>query len=178
MENIDSIILPDLTKKPKTEKPPKKVLVEKSVVSRVNRNVVCGYCEIEKILNPDQYQLLLDTHGEDKIAEEYICKPCEMNMKRNPLEFWAIHGPQFKIMIKHLKNSFDSYKHSTRQGPDAVKLQTDVASIMFANKIVDPNYEFITENWIPVAMKIKNFPCVGSIILRVYEQGKNKIVIE
>lgn len=175
MENIESIILPDLSKKPKTEKPPKKVLVEKEVVSRINRNVTCGYCEIEKILNPDQYQLLLDTHGTE---DEFMCKSCEVAMKRTPLEFWTIHGPQFKIMCKHLKNTFDSYKASAAQGqPDALKLQADSAAIMLANKIVDPNYEFVIENQIPVAMRIKNFPCVGSVVLRVYEQGKNRIVI-
>lgn len=175
MENIDSIILPDLTKKPKIEKPPKKILVEKEIVSRINRNVTCGYCEIEKILNPDQYQSLLDNHGSE---DEFMCKSCEVTMKRTPLEFWTVHGPQFKIMSKYLKNTYDTYRNSARQGSDAMKLQADSAAIMLANKIVDPNYEFITENQIPVAMRIRNFPCVGSVVLRVYEQGKNKITIE
>ncbi len=61
MEDISSIILPDLSKSKKTKftQFPKTVLVEKQELSKVNRTVVCIYCENEKVLNPNQYLFLL-----------------------------------------------------------------------------------------------------------------------
>ena len=85
MENIKSIILPDFkAKKTRSKKEPTKILIEKESLSRTNRTLICKYCESDRILNPDQYQSLFDLHGsEEKVNEEFQCKPCEMNMKNN-----------------------------------------------------------------------------------------------
>jgi hypothetical protein len=44
-------------------------------------------------------------------------------------------------------------------------------------KILDPNFEFIIIDQIPVGMKIKNFPFVGTVILNVYESRKQRITV-
>ncbi len=171
--------MPDLSAKPKTSKPPKKVLVEKETLSRVNRTVICPYCESEKILNPDQYQILFDYHGtEQAVLDEFMCKACEMDMKRNPIKFWAIYGEPLQILSKNLKSAFDQYKNSSRGEPDAVNMQVSCSAFLKEFKIVEPNFEFIIVDRLPIAMKIRHFPCIGNIILRVYEQRKNRIYVE
>jgi len=179
MENTDSIILPDFeAKKTRPKKEPKKVLVEKETLPRTNRTVVCKFCESDRILNPDQYQSLFDLHGsEEKVSEEFFCKPCEMSMKNNPFLFWVIYGEPLQILSKNLKTSFDIYKTSSRSREDAVALQNMSISFMKEAKILDPNFEFIIIDQIPVGMKIKNFPFVGTVILNVYESRKQRITV-
>jgi hypothetical protein len=179
MENIESIILPDFkAKKTRPKKENKKVLVEKETLPRTNRTVVCKYCESDRILNPDQYQSLFDLHGsEEKVAEEFCCKPCEMIMKNNPFYFWVNYGDSLHILSKNLKTAFDIYKTSSRSSADAVALQNMTVSFMKEVKISDSNFEFIIVDRIPVGMKIKNFPFVGEIILNVYENKKQRITI-
>ena len=179
MENIDSIILPDFkAKKTRPKKENKKVLVEKETLPRINRTVVCKYCESDRILNPDQYQSLFDLHGsEEKVAEEFCCKPCEMHMKNNPFYFWVTYGEPLHILSKNLKTTFDIYKTSARSQADAVALQNMTVSFMKEVKISDSNFEFIIVDRVPVGMKIKNFPFVGEVILNVYENRKQRITI-
>lgn len=180
MENIDNIILPDFkAKKTRIKKEPKKVLVEKESLPRVNRTVICKYCSNERILNPDQYQNLFDSYGsEEKVNEEFFCKPCDMNMKNNPFLFWSIHGEQLQILSKNLKTAFDVYKSSSKNPSDAVAMQNMSVSFLKECKIFDPNFEFIIIDRLPVGIKIKNFPFVGTVILNVYENRNQRIIIQ
>lgn len=186
MENIESFILPDITA-PKTtkaskgpaKKAPAKVLVEKEVLSRVNRTVVCNYCDADKILNPDQYQQLFDIHGnEESLKAEFMCKPCEMEMKRNPIRFWTLFGEPLQVLSKHLKNAFESFRNSAHTNQDVVNMQTQCMVHLKECRIIEPNFEFVIQDRQPVAMRIKNIPYVGSLILKVYEQRRNRINIE
>jgi hypothetical protein len=180
MENINSIIIPDFkAKKSRLKKQPQKILVEKQSLSRINRPLNCRYCESEKILNPDQYQNLFDLHGsEEKLKEEFFCKPCEMNMRGNPFLFWSIYGEHFHILSKNLKTVFEIYKTSSKSPSDAIALQTMSFSFLKECKISDNNYEFIIIDKLPIGMKIKNIPYVGTIVLNIYENRKNRITIE
>ena len=179
MENIDNIILPDFkAKKTRSKKEPKKVLVEKETLPRTNRTVVCKFCESDRILNPDQYQSLFDLHGsEEKISQEFCCKPCEMHMKNNPFSFWVIYGEHLQVLSKNLKTTFDLYKSSSKSPADAVALQNMSIAFLKEVKILEPNFEFIVIDHLPVGMKIKNFPFVGTVILNVYENKKQRITI-
>lgn len=180
MENIKSIILPDFkAKKTRSKKEPTKILVEKESLPRTNRTLVCKFCESDRILNPDQYQSLFDLHGsEEKVNEEFQCKPCEMSMKNNPFFFWAMYGEHLHILSKNLKTAFDIYKTSSKSSTDAVAMQNMSTSFLKECKILDPNFEFIIIDKLPVGMKIKNFPFVGNIILNVYENKKQRIIFE
>ena len=185
MENTNSIILPDFkakktrNKKSASKKESKKVLVEKEALPRTNRTVFCKYCESERILNPDQYQSLFDLHGSDeKVNEEFCCKPCEMSMKNNPFYFWTIYGEQLHVLSKNLKTAFDIYKTSAKSSADAVAMQNMSVSFLKECKIFDPNFEFIIVDRLPVGLKIKNFPFVGTVVLNVYENRKQRIIIQ
>lgn len=180
MENIDNIILPDFkAKKTRPKKEPKKVLVEKEALPRINRTVVCKFCGCDRILNPDQYQNLFDLHGsEEKVNEEFCCKPCEMNMKNNPFLFWTTYGEQLHVLSKNLKTAFDIYKSSSKSPSDAVAMQNMSVSFLKECKIFDPNFEFIIVDRLPVGLKIKNFPFVGNVVLNVYENRKQRIIVE
>lgn len=179
MQDINSIILPEISSsKTKPKKSNTTVLVEKESLSKTNHIIVCNYCGSDKILNPVQYQNLFDTHeSEEKLKEQFMCKPCEMNMRKNPFEFYTIHGEQFETLSKNLRNVFDAYRNSTRNPNDGVVLQDTAVSILRECKIIEPNFEFIIDNRVPVAMKIKNVPFVGTVILRVYEPRKSRIYV-
>jgi hypothetical protein len=180
MENIENIMLPDFkAEKPRSKKQPKKILVEKESLPRLNRTVLCKFCQNDRILNPDQFQNLFDLHGsEEKVNEEFFCKPCDMNMKHNPFLFWAMHGELLHVLSKNIKTVFDIYKTSSRSPADALALQNMSVSFLKECKISDLNYEFIIMDQIPVGLKIKNFPFVGNIVLNVYENKKQRIIIE
>ena len=181
MENIESIILPDLNAKPKRKKKESKtVLVEKETLPRVNRTVVCNYCDEEKILSPDQYQDLFESfQSEGKLKDEFSCKSCEMAAKDNPFAFWTVHGEQFQAVARRLKEIFDRYHASRHAEPDAVAMQTASVDLLKTVHIREPNFEFVIENRLPVAMRIRNVPFVGSVLLKVYEsRRKHRIFIE
>ena len=180
MENVESIILPDFDAKPKRQKKASKtVLVEKESLPRVNRTVVCNYCDTGKVLNPEQYQILFNMHeNEEKLQAEFMCKACEMAAKRNPVEFWTVHGEQLHDLSKNLKTAFDLYKNSARQPQDAVAMQTMSINFLKDCHIFEPNFEFVTENRVPVALKIKSIPYVGTVVLKVYESRKYRINLE
>jgi hypothetical protein len=180
MENIENIELPDFkAEKPRSKKQPKKIMVEKESLPRLNRTVFCKFCQNDRILNPDQYQNLFDLHGsEEKVNEEFFCKPCDMNMKHNPFLFWAMHGEPLHVLSKNIKNVFDIYKTSSRTPADALALQNMSVAFLKECRISDPNYEFIIMDQVPVGLKIKNFPFVGNIVLNVYENKKQRIIIE
>lgn len=180
MENILSIVLPDFGKEKKTakpKKPPTVVTVEKSILSKINRTVTCKYCENQRILNPDQYQSLFEEHGSEEVLnEEFMCKPCYMNMKRNPIKFWTIFGESYQTLSKNLKYVFEAFKSSPQNNADVVTLQAESARVLKECGIID-NYEFVIHDKLPVAITIKSAPFVGIISLRVYEQKKNRIYI-
>jgi hypothetical protein len=179
MENIDTIILPDLQeKKPRAKKEPKQVLVQKTILPRINRTLTCNFCKSEKILNPDQFQLLFDIHEtEDKVAEDFMCKQCEMQMKRNPYEFWTIHGNQFFELAKEIKVEFELFKQAAKTQPNVLTLQNKCTTILGNYRIANDNYEFITSNQLPIAIKIRNVPFVGAVILNVYENREKRVQI-
>lgn len=188
MENIESFVLPDITasKTTKASKAPVKkssakvLMVEKEVLSRVNRMVTCNYCDVDKTLNPDQYQQLFDIAGsEETLKVEFMCKPCEMEMKRNPIRFWTLFGEPLQVLSKHLKNAFEIFRNSAHTNRDVVNMQTQCMVHLKECKIIEPNFEFVIQDRQPVAMRIKNIPYVGSLILKVYEQQRrNRINIE
>jgi len=179
MENIDQIVLPDFGKKEKKEKEPKKVLVEKTQLSKINRKIDCNFCQTEKILNPAQYQTLFNLHDtEEKLKAEFMCKSCEMEMKRNPILFWAIHGNCFEILAKQVKTVFDDYRSSARSTQDLVNLQTDTMQLMLDSKIKDSSVEFLLTNNLPTGLAIRNVPFVGTVTLNVYETKTNRIIIQ
>lgn len=175
MEDITTFVLPELAKKPeKQKKPVKTVLDVKERLPKQNRTIPCAYCGEDKIIAPDTYQLLFDTHGSDeKILEEFMCKSCEMAMKRNPFLFWAEHGAILHELSNKLKTVFSQYNETK----NLLALQTDGTNIMHGYGIFETNFDWIVENQAPVGMTIKNFPFIGNITLKVYEQRKNRIII-
>lgn len=176
MEDTNKINLPDLSKKSKAKK--QKNTEQKETLPRTNREINCIYCENQKILNPDQYQALFDLHGsEQKVNEEFFCKPCEMQMRNNPFKFWTIYGEQFKTLIKNLKTTFEIYKSSSHSLEDATALQNMATSFLKECKIKEPNFEFIITDRNPVGMTIKSVPFVGDVVLNVYESKNNRIII-
>lgn len=178
MEDINKITIPNLEKKVGRKQKNNKITVEKNLLSRINRELDCIYCESKKTLNPDQYQALFDLHSnEEKIKEEFFCKPCEMQMKKNPFKFWTIYGDNYKNLLKNLKTTFDIYKTSNRSLEDANALQNMTISFLKESNISEPNFEFIITDKIPTGMIIKNVPFVGRIYLHVYESKNNRITI-
>lgn len=183
MEDINKIILPDLSKKPDAKKTAKKtaakrVKEDKETLPRVNRKLNCRFCDEERILNPDQYQKLFDIHGsEEEIQKEFECKPCYMEMKINPFLFWTKYGDQLQTLCKNLKTAFDVYRSSARGVAEARALQTMCGTFLKEAKISDTGYEFIISEHLPTGLKIKNFPFVGDISLFVYENRKSRIRI-
>lgn len=184
----ESILLPENLDKPakkktanKASKEPKIIVVEKQSLPRVNRTLGCIYCQTEKILNPDQYQKLFDVYESDeKIKEEFYCKPCEMHMKKNPYLFWAKNGEIFHDLAKNLRTVFDQFASSQRSPNDASVLQRSCSEILTRNKISFDNVAFIsnaTTN-IPESLVIKNLPFVGEVIVKVYESKNNRISIQ
>jgi len=178
MENIEKIVIPSIPKKEKNESK-KTVLVEKESLPRKNRTITCRYCQVDKILNPNQYQTLFDACGSDeqRVTEEFMCKACEMSMKRNPFLFWSNYGDAFSGIIKDVKSIFDTFRNSRREVSDAVNLQNSSVSVLQGYKIPDSNFEFIVVEGLPSGIRIRNVPFVGSISLNVYKTGKEKIEI-
>lgn len=177
MENIDSIILPDLAPKKRPKKEPEKILVEKQTLSRVNRTIACRYCEEEKILNPDQYQALFDLHeDEEKIKEEFFCKSCDVKMRKNPYEFWARKGDSLHELSKSLRNVFEAFKISQKTQNDVFVLQNSCAGILSQSKISPDNVEFTIDSGNPISLKIKNFPFIGEVVINVYEPKASRIL--
>jgi hypothetical protein len=178
MEDTNNINLPDLPKKSGKKTKTKDKPIENQILPRTNRDLVCIYCENEKILNPDQYQALYDLHGsEEKIKDEFFCKPCEMQMKNNPFKFWTIYGNQFKTLLKNLKTTFEIYKTSSHSLEDATALQNMTLSFLKECNIKEPNFEFIIVDKNPIGMTIKSVPFVGDVVLNVYESKNNRIII-
>jgi hypothetical protein len=181
----ESIILPKnlgnpKPEKKKTTKESKNVVVEKQSLPRTNRTLGCIYCQTEKILNPDQYQKLFDIYEtEEKIKEEFFCKPCEMQMKRNPFLFWAKHGELLHELAKSLKSTFDGFSNSTKSVNDASVLQRTCSEILTEYKISPDNVAFISNpsTNVPEALIIKNMPFTGEVIIKVYEPKNNRISI-
>lgn len=177
MEDINKINLPVLKKKPGRKPTTNKI--EKELLPRINRDLFCIYCESEKTLNPDQYQALFDLYGSDeKIKDEFFCKPCEMQMKKNPFRFWTIYGDGYKNLIKNLKTTFDIYRTSARSMEDAGALQSMSVNFLKECNIREPNFEFIIKDAVPMGMCVKNVPFVGDILLNVYEPKPNRIIIK
>lgn len=177
MENINTFILPEIKKPEKPKKESKKILDTKERLTRVNREVTCAYCDELKILNPDHYQLLYDIHGSDeKISAEYMCKPCEMKSKGNPVVFWLKHGELLQNVSKDLKDLFDAFNGSLRTQQDLVVFDNIIRDNLKVLNI--SSYTILLErDNTAKGVQFKNFPFVGTINLKIYEQRKNRIEI-
>lgn len=148
----------------------------KKLLSKVNRDVKCIFCEESRILNPQQYQAYYDYWGdEDKITRNFICKPCEVKQNDNPFLFWLYNHDMVKRINRGLKATFEVYKSSGRSNDDVVALQNMATNLLQQNKISSDNMEFILENHLPVAIKIKNMPFIGTFEFRPYNEEKIKI---
>jgi hypothetical protein len=177
MENINTFILPEIKKPEKPKKEPKKILDVKERLTRTNREVNCAYCSELKILNPDHYQLLYDIHGSDeKIADEYMCKPCDIKAKHNPVEFWLTHGELLQNLSKDIKDMFDAYNGSFKTQQDMAVLQSILTDKLKSSNITSFSILISRDN-LGKGIQIKNFPFVGTINLKIYEQRKNRIEV-
>jgi hypothetical protein len=177
MENIDTFILPDIKKPEKPKKEPKMVPNARDRLTRSNREVPCAYCSEIKILNPDQYQLLFDTHGSDeKIKDEYMCKPCDMKAKNNPVEFWLRHGEQLHVLAKDLKEVYDLFNASFKTQQDLVALNNIVRDKLSVLKISNFSILISRDNTAR-GIQLREFPFVGTINVKIYEDRKTRIEI-
>ena len=148
----------------------------KKLLSKVNRPMNCIFCETERILNPQQYQAYYDYWGdEDKIKRNFVCKPCEVKQNDNPFLFWLTNHEMVKRLNRGLKATFEVYKSSGRSTEDVLALQNMTTNFLQQNKIDSANMEFILENQLPVAIKIKNMPFVGTFEFRPYTEEKIKL---
>ena len=187
MENITSLIPPQYTtftevplkKEKKTTVKTQNIPADKTVLSKVNRTLVCKFCGSDKILNPKQYQELFDQYeSEERLAEEFMCKPCEMAMRRNPFRFWTIYGDSYQILSKNLRAIFDVFRGSQRTQEDAVRMQTATENLMREHSISNTLYEYVIRESVPVGMAIKDIPYVGTVVLWVYEPKKQRIQLQ
>ena len=80
-----------------------------------------------------------------------------------------------KRLNKGIKATFEVYKSSGRSNEDVLALQNMTTSFLQQNNISSDNMEFILENQLPVAIKIKNMPFVGTFEFRPYTEEKIKI---
>lgn len=180
MENIDSILLPDLSDKKKTppKKETKKIANARDRLPRLNREVKCAYCETIKILNPDQYQLLFDIHGsEDNISSSFMCKPCEMESRNNPIKFWSIHGDFWGPFSREAKEIMDAFNSSHKTQQDLTVLQQIIASKLQTLYVTSNFLILLDRDHTARGIRIENFPFIGNIDLKVYEHKKNKVSI-
>lgn len=177
MENISSFILPDIKKPEKPKKEPKKILDTKERLVRVNREVSCAYCSEQKIINPDQYQLLFDTYGsDDKVAAEYKCKPCQMKERANPVEFGIVHGELLHNLAKDLKEMFDPFNMSFKTQQDFQVLNTILTERLKKEHITSFTILLSRDN-LAKGVQIKDFPFVGAVNLKIYENRNERIQI-
>lgn len=194
MENIKEIEMPDFSSKKlkapskevseKTSNTKKKVLTEERArLPRTNRTVECAYCSESKILNPDQYQSYFDYWGsEEKIAKEFMCKDCEIQMKANPIKFWYLHGEPLQDLSRHIKVAFELFNKSSKGNQEFNSMRS---MVLFHTKDVgfdESNVEFVARqlnNNLPEfhSLKLHKIPHVGSITLKPYENTKNRIEI-
>lgn len=152
------------------------IMDERPRLPRTNRTVKCIFCDEEKILNPDQYQSYYDYWGdEDKIVKNFSCKPCEMKQKENPIKFWYLNSNESKRLVRNIKTAFDLYRASEKRKEDILVLQRMCDHFLAVESFCDRRvFEFVAENQLPEAIKIKNIPLVGDIILKPYDE-KRKI---
>lgn len=174
MENTTKFDLPDFSKKEKKSKVVK--TVEKPVLSRINREIKCVYCEAVKTLNPDQYQKRFDYFGsEDAVSRHFQCQVCETEEKDNPFKFWFIHSPVVNNMVNELRGVFQSF---VDQQIDVQTFINRCNSILNGNRIFVPNFDMTVENGLPEGFRI-NFPFVGNVLIRPLKHWlAEKIVIE
>jgi hypothetical protein len=150
---------------------------EKKKLSKVNRELDCPFCGEKRILNPNQYQSYYDYWGdEDKIKRNFICKPCEVKQNENPFLFWLQHHESTRKANRALKAVFELYKSSRRTQEDILALQNMTVNVMSEYKIDPTNIEFITENNLPTAIRIKHMPFVGTFEFKPYNEVKINIV--
>jgi hypothetical protein len=157
MENVENFVFPvPETKVPeeKKKKVTKQIEDKRLRLPRTNRTVKCIFCKEDRILNPDQYQAYFDYWGnEDKIEREFVCKPCDVKQKENPIKFWVLHSNHDKL-IHGLRTACDIYKNSGKSQSDVLNLQTMVTHYFNDVNIIGTNFEFILENQLPVAFKV------------------------
>ena len=192
MEDKTNINLPDFTEKPNTKKRTsvtKKanvkttVSVEKEILTRTNRDVICNYCNCSKILNPDQYQALYDIYNsEDALNKNFICKECEMDMKRNPMRFGVLHGEPLQELSRHIKAAFDIFNRSNKNDQSFNIMQSSVLFHMKERVIAEDNVEFVARQSQTGpefhSIKIHNIPFIGTVTIKPYENIKNRVTID
>ncbi len=181
MENIKNIEMPNFQAQPE-QKPTKKADKTKKL-PRKNRTIICPYCSNEKTLNPDQYQSYYDFLGsEEKIEKEFICKECEMDSKRTPIKFWYKHGEFLQELSKHIRISFDLFNKSSKGNNEFNSMRSMVLFHTKEALIDDANVEFVARhlnNGFPEfhTLKLHKIPHVGTIVIKPYEDKKNRIEI-
>jgi len=180
MEDINSIILPDFNKKPEEEKkkPLKKVPNARERLTRTNREVCCAYCGNSRILNPDQYQTLFDTYkSEEGVNANFMCKPCDMDSQENPIKFWTIHGNFWNPVMKEIKEMFEAFNSSNKTQQDFITLQRIIATPL--KKVhIEGNYTILlSRDNFARGIQFKNFPFIGTLNIKVYEQKEKRIEI-
>lgn len=180
MEDTSKFNTPEFSNVVVEEKPKRdnlKEYREKKKLSKINRSIPCVFCETERILNPTQYQAYFDYWGdEDKIKRNFICQPCETKQNDNPFAFWINHHEKTRKLLKGLKAIFEVYKASTRSNGEVKTLQDTTISLLKENRISDGNMEFIIENQLPVGVRIRNMPFVGTIEMKPYNEIKINII--
>jgi hypothetical protein len=175
MENTTTFKVPDFEAKP--QKPGKKI--EKELLTRINRDVKCAFCEQTKLLNPDQYQKRFDYYGsEDAIARNFQCQVCETQENTNPFRFWFDHSLVVNDLANDLKPIFRSFINGPKTGNEVVKLQNETHDLLRENHIQAPNFEFLVRNGLPEGIKF-NFPFIGLVVIKPLEYKKeNKVIVE
>lgn len=180
----NTFIIPDLTNPTfiteKSEEVADENLQSKSKepkkLAKVNRPINCIFCESERILNPKQYQSYFDYWGdEEKIKRNFVCKPCEMLQNENPFSFWLKNHDSVKKVVRALKAVFEVYKGSSKAQEDVVTLQNMTNNVLKDVHVDITKIEFLLENRLPVAVRVKNMPFVGDFEIRPYDEIKIKI---
>ena len=189
-ENTTDFVVPEMetVKKRKTKQQTKQILEERPRLPRTNRTIPCAFCTTDKILNPDQYQALLDYWGnEEKIAREFMCKDCEVAMKDNPFKFWARHGDLLHALTRKLRAAFEVFNATNRGTSDVISLQNMVNSFLGEAFINNSLVEYITEPqpipqnpraFFVKALKIRNMPFIGTTTLQPYEPVNSRLKFE
>lgn len=180
MEELNKIILPEFSKKTQEEKkkPLKKIPNSRERLGKTNREVKCSYCQTLKILNPSQYQSLFDFYGsEEKVEENYMCKPCDMDAKENPIKFWSLHGDFWNPLLKDLKDLFDAFNESNKSRNDFVTLQQIVAKKLLSVHIASEFTLLLERDNTARGIQLKKFPFIGTLNLKIYEQKEKRIQI-
>lgn len=191
MEDTTKFNIPDFEVSPEGDQPasitekktPNKKEKVPNKLPRMNRTVNCIHCSAARILNPDQYESYYSYWGdEDKILRNFVCQPCDSLRKDNPFKFWLMYSPLVLKTIRSLRTTFELYKSSSRSAEDQNSLYVMTNNILgqgnlYCGTDFPSNCSLITENFLPVGVRLKKFPFVQEEIeFRPYDDVKVKII--